>query len=184
MESRTERAVTTTGPEVDPRTRLALWLRGGRVQRNLSIDDVARITKIQARILEKLEAGRIDGLPADVFVRGFVRSFARCVGLDEGEALRRYGLATGTHDLTPTVRALVEVMSDLAPDAATAARATPRKMHAVEVIDLAPMTPEPSALATTSETDDAAAVTTPVAASARSEEHTSELQSRFGISYA
>jgi hypothetical protein len=104
----------------------------------MSLDDVAKVTKIQPRILERLEAGKLDGLPAEVFVRGFVRSFARCVGLDEREALRRYAAcAIGSQDLTPTVRALVEAMADLAPGSATAARATPRKMHAVEVIDLA-----------------------------------------------
>jgi hypothetical protein len=123
---------------VDARTRLALWLRAGRAHRGMSLDDVAKVTKIQPRILERIEAGRLDGLPAEVFVRGFVRSFARCVGLDECEALRRYAAcAIGSQDLTPTVRALVEAMADLAPGSATAVRATPRKMHAVEVIDLA-----------------------------------------------
>jgi hypothetical protein len=122
----------------DARHSLALWLRAGRAHRGMSLDDVARVTKIQPRILERLEAGKLEGLPAAVFVRGFVRSFARCVGLDEGEALRRYAAcAIGSQDLTPTVRALVEVMADLAPTSATAARATPRKMEAVEVIDLA-----------------------------------------------
>jgi hypothetical protein len=154
----------------------------------MSLDDVARVTKIQPRILERLEAGRIDGLPAEVFVRGFVRSFARCVGLDESEALRRYaaatGLAAGTEDLTPTVRALVEAMSDLAPDAAIAARATPRKMHAVEVIDLAPMMPEPSTLvARTSTTvidasDAGAAAVVPPVASASSPEPMSSKKKR------
>src|ERR1044071_10382302 len=92
----------------DARHNLALWLRAGRSHRGMSLDDVARITKIQPRILERLEAGNLDGLPAAVFVRGFVRSFARCVGLDEGEALRRYAAcAIGSQDLTPTVRALV-----------------------------------------------------------------------------
>src|SRR5215212_6769417 len=72
----------------DAPANLALWLRAGRVQRGMSLDDVARVTKIQPRILERLEAGKLDGLPAEVFVRGFIRSFARCVGLDEREALR------------------------------------------------------------------------------------------------
>ena len=130
---------------------LALWLRAGRVQRGLTVDDVAKVTKIQPRILERLESGKPEGLPADVFVRGFVRSFARCVGLDEAEALRRYAacalgasgpgsaaLAGGTADLAPTARALVEAMAELVPDsAATAVRATPRKMLAVDVVDLA-----------------------------------------------
>ncbi|TMQ02527.1 MAG: hypothetical protein E6J91_51520, partial [Deltaproteobacteria bacterium] len=145
MERRTEPGNRSDSPRtvtvVDAQTSLALWLRAGRSHRGMSLDDVAKVTKIQPRILERLEAGKPDGLPAEVFVRGFVRSFARCVGLDEGEALRRYaacGLGAGSQDLTPTVRALVEVMADLAPGSATAARATPRKMHAVEVIDLAP----------------------------------------------
>jgi hypothetical protein len=123
----------------------------------MSLDDVARVTKIQPRILERLETGRFDGLPAEVFVRGFVRSFARCVGLDEREALRRYAAcAIGSQDLTPTVRALVEAMADLAPGSANAARATPRKMQAVEVIDLASpvvLAPPPAVLAAGAEQD-------------------------------
>jgi cytoskeleton protein RodZ len=57
---------------------LALWLRTGRTERKLSLADIARITKIQLRILERLEGGNLDGLPAEVFVRGFIRSFAKC----------------------------------------------------------------------------------------------------------
>jgi hypothetical protein len=121
---------------VAARMSLALWLRAGRAHRGMTVDDVAKVTKIQPRILERLEAGKLDGLPAEVFVRGFVRSFARCVGLDETEALQRHaacGLAGDSQDLTPTVRALIESMSDLAPGSATAIRATPRKMQAVGV---------------------------------------------------
>lgn len=89
MESR------ATRPSIDPRTSLALWLRAGRTQSRLSLDDVARVTKIQPRILEQLETGQLDGLPAEVFVRGFVKSFARCVGLSEGEAVKRYVACAG-----------------------------------------------------------------------------------------
>jgi helix-turn-helix protein len=149
MERRSERRDTTgqgaglglrSDTVVDARTSLALWLRAGRTHRGLSLEAVAKVTKIQPRILERLEAGKLDGLPAEVFVRGFVRSVARCVGLDEDEALRRYaacGLGAGTAELTPTVRALVEAMVDLAPGQPTAPRATPRRMQAVEIIDLA-----------------------------------------------
>src|SRR5947207_12574 len=109
-----------TSPETqDARSSLALWLRQARAQRQLSLDDVSRITKIQPRILEKLESGRFDGLPAEVFVRGFVRSFARCVGLDEVEAIERYGACAGG-DAPPVARALVDSMAELAPATATA----------------------------------------------------------------
>src|SRR3977135_1424411 len=114
MERRSERSDSAgNGPRsetiVDARTSLALWLRAGRTHRGMSLDDVAKVTKIQPRILERLEAGKLDGLPAPVCARGSVRSFARCVGRDECEALRRYAAcAFGSQDLTPTVRALVE----------------------------------------------------------------------------
>ncbi|HET9621721.1 MAG TPA: helix-turn-helix domain-containing protein [Kofleriaceae bacterium] len=140
MERRTDRsdtAIPRSETVVDARTSLALWLRAGRMQRGLSLDAVAKVTKIQLRTLERLEAGRFDGLPAEVFVRGFVRSFARCVGLDEDEALRRYA-ACGTNgpvELTPTVRALVEAMVDLAPGNPTP-RATPRRITAVTAVEV------------------------------------------------
>jgi hypothetical protein len=150
MERRAETQDETAHPAavVDARMSLAVWLRAGRAHRGMSVDDVAKVTKIQARILERLEAGKLEGLPADVFVRGFVRSFARCVGLEEAEALRRYaacGLGapvapvaligaplTGTGGVAPAARALVEAMAELVPQSATAARATPRGMLAVE----------------------------------------------------
>src|SRR5436190_23169133 len=106
-----------TGTVVDARMSLALWLRAGRAQRGLSLDDVARVTKIQPRILERLEAGSInpgDGLPAEVFVRGFIRSFAKCCGLDEAEALQRYTDASNAvMQAPPSARAMVDAMSDL-----------------------------------------------------------------------
>src|SRR5687768_452247 len=102
-----------SGTVVDARMSLALWLRAGRAARGLSLDDVSRITKIQPRILERLESGKLEGLPAEVFVRGFIRSYAKCCGLDEAEALTRYGaaseaqLAAPPAQPTPAARAMV-----------------------------------------------------------------------------
>lgn len=105
---------------VDAKMSLSLWLRTGRANKGLSLEAVAKITKIQPRILERLEAGKLEGLPAEVFVRGFVRNFARCVGLDEAEALERYTAAAGQPTApTAAARALVESMSELAPVTAT-----------------------------------------------------------------
>ena len=69
----------------------ARWWRERREARGQTIEDVARVTRIQQRTLERLEGGRFDELPADVFVRGFIRNYARCVGIDADEALARYG---------------------------------------------------------------------------------------------
>src|SRR5688572_31251678 len=126
-----------SGTVVDARMSLALWLRAGRAERGLSLEDVARVTKIQSRILERLEGGKLEGLPAEVFVRGFIRSFAKCCGLDEAEARTRYSAAAAAHAQSPAsapampstlgaapARAVVDAMAELAPHAARAVKAT------------------------------------------------------------
>lgn len=141
MDSRTQRA-SGTDPHVDPRIALATWLRSGRLHRKLSLQDVAKVTKIQPRILEKLESGQLDGLPADVFVKGFVRSFAKCVGLPESEAIERYGAAQ-SGQATAIAKALVETMSP------TVRLVEPRTLTiepepSVDVIEVAPAVVEPA----------------------------------------
>jgi transcriptional regulator with XRE-family HTH domain len=66
-------------------------LKREREGRALGLADVARVTKIPERSLLRLEEGRFEELPGDVFVRGFLRSYARCVGLDAEELVRQYG---------------------------------------------------------------------------------------------
>jgi hypothetical protein len=74
----------------DP-TEFGSRLKTQRESRALSIVDIARTTKIPERQIQKLELGRFDDLPADVFVRGFLRSYCRAVGLDVDDTLRAYG---------------------------------------------------------------------------------------------
>jgi cytoskeletal protein RodZ len=62
-------------------------LREARERRAISLADVARQTKLSKASLELLEEGRLEDLPPDVFVRGFIRSYARSVGLRESEPL-------------------------------------------------------------------------------------------------
>ena len=57
-------------------------LRRSRLRHGLEIDDVARQTKVNPAYLRFIEEERFDDLPARVYVRGFVMSFASCVGLD------------------------------------------------------------------------------------------------------
>jgi len=65
-------------------------LRVARQWRMLSLDDVEKATKIRVRVLEAIEANRRDQLPEPVFARGFVRAYAREVGLDPEDTVRRY----------------------------------------------------------------------------------------------
>lgn len=57
-------------------------LRHARVERGLEIDQLAGITKINPMYLRSIEDDAIEQLPAPVYVRGFVKAYARCVGLD------------------------------------------------------------------------------------------------------
>lgn len=62
-------------------------LRAARERRQISLSELARRTKVSASSLQLLEAGRLDDLPPEVFVRGFIRSYAQAVGIPHGEPL-------------------------------------------------------------------------------------------------
>ena len=66
------------------------FLRTERELRQLSLEELSQTTRIPLRSLQLLEDDRLDGLPGDVFVRGFVKSYAKAVGLGVDDVLRRY----------------------------------------------------------------------------------------------
>lgn len=70
-------------------------LRKIRTDRRISLGEVSRSTKIQVRYLEALEAGDWDNLPADVYVRGFLRSYADFFGTDDRIFLKLYDKEKG-----------------------------------------------------------------------------------------
>lgn len=63
------------------------YLKRERTAKQVSLTDLAQATKIPLRTLERLEAGDAGALPAPVFVRGFVKAYARHLKLDEAIAL-------------------------------------------------------------------------------------------------
>lgn len=56
----------------------------------MALDDISNTTKISTRMLRALEDEHFDQLPGGVFNKGFVRAYARQVGLDEEEAVSDY----------------------------------------------------------------------------------------------
>jgi cytoskeletal protein RodZ len=68
-------------------------LRRAREDRALSLGELSSSTKVPRSTLELIEAGDLTGLPADVFVRGFIRSYARAVGVSELQPLAQYDRA-------------------------------------------------------------------------------------------
>jgi cytoskeletal protein RodZ len=61
-------------------------LRAAREGRGWTLGDLASATHIRENYLARLEAGEVAGLPAEVFVKGFVRICGDTLGLD-GPAL-------------------------------------------------------------------------------------------------
>lgn len=65
-------------------------LRGARERRGVSLDQLAHVTKIRASILRDIERNQRGALPTTIFLRGFVRAYAREVGLDPDATAHRY----------------------------------------------------------------------------------------------
>jgi cytoskeletal protein RodZ len=65
-------------------------LRKQREQRDISLEAISSSTKISMRMLRALEEEHFDQLPGGVFNKGFVRAYARHVGLDEEETIAEY----------------------------------------------------------------------------------------------
>lgn len=66
------------------------WLRRQREMREINLRDIADRTKISLRYLEAMEADRFDLLPAPIFAKGFLREYARYVGLSPDDVVNHY----------------------------------------------------------------------------------------------
>jgi len=65
-------------------------LRREREQRGISLDEISLSTKIGTRFLLAMEEDKFDKLPGGVFNKGFIRAYARRVGIDEEQAVADY----------------------------------------------------------------------------------------------
>lgn len=66
-----------------------------RETKGLTVDEVASKTRIRTDFVKALEEGNFAKLPDQVFARGFVRSYARSLGLDEEDAIHRFTQSAG-----------------------------------------------------------------------------------------
>jgi cytoskeleton protein RodZ len=66
-----------------------------RETKGLTVDEVASKTRIRSDFVKALEEGNFAKLPDQVFARGFVRSYARSLGLDEEDAIHRFTQSAG-----------------------------------------------------------------------------------------
>lgn len=70
-------------------------LQREREMRGITLEEIAEATKIGTRSLRALEQQDFDKLPGGIFNKGFVRAYARYLGLDEEQAVADYLEALG-----------------------------------------------------------------------------------------
>lgn len=77
-------------------------LKAEREKKGLSLHEIGMSLKINAKILKSIEDGTKENLPAKTFLRGFIRSYAQYLKLDQDEILRLFqeeqGESTSTVD--------------------------------------------------------------------------------------
>ena len=73
-------------------------LRQAREERGITISEVAEQTRISALYLGCIENDDYRTLPGGIFNKGFIKSFAKYVGVDEQEALQDYALLVANQD--------------------------------------------------------------------------------------
>ncbi len=89
--------------ETPPPGSIGAELRAARERMGLRLEDVAERTKVRPGILTDIEGDRHDRLPALTYTLGFVKAFARTVGVDPVHAADRYRLESAKGDPVPTL---------------------------------------------------------------------------------
>lgn len=77
------------------------YLKSERMARQMSVEEVSRSTRVPMSSVERMEADQFDELPGEVFVRGFLKSYARAIGIAPEEVLARYTASRRVAWVTP-----------------------------------------------------------------------------------
>ncbi len=65
-------------------------LRLQREKKRMGLAEVSRVTRIPVATLDSIEQDHFDDLPGEVFVKGFLKSYAQTLGLPPEEIVARY----------------------------------------------------------------------------------------------
>lgn len=70
--------------------RIGQQLKAAREGQGITLAQVQQKTKIRMRYLEAIERGAFDVVPGEVYLKGFIRSYCRVVGVDSEALLEQY----------------------------------------------------------------------------------------------
>lgn len=88
--------------------------------RGISLDEIVATTKIGTRLLRALEDEQFDLLPGGIFNKSYVRAYAKCVGIDEDEAVAAY--LDAANETPPDTRVIAHQHASIHSDRPAQAR--------------------------------------------------------------
>jgi transcriptional regulator with XRE-family HTH domain len=83
------------------------YLQAVRLEKGISLEAVSKETRIRRDVLRLIEEENHNRLPDEAFVRGFIRAYAKAIGADSDEAIRRY------HSRLQVIRKIAQSENDL-----------------------------------------------------------------------
>jgi cytoskeletal protein RodZ len=88
------------------RERVGEYLKRVRESRSVSLEEISKNTRISRPYLEALERNDFRFFSRPEYIQGFLRGYARHIGLDPGDILRRYEVQMEVERLQGTFRQL------------------------------------------------------------------------------
>ena len=90
QDSTQNRSKISEATEIDTGQSLGSYLQRERLKKQVSLEEVAEFTCINLTTLQAIESNDRGKMPAEVFSRGFVKIYAKFLGLDVQDAIERY----------------------------------------------------------------------------------------------
>lgn len=80
---------------------LGIFLKKSREERHIELDEVVEATRIRRHNLEAIENEEWSKLPSQVFIKGFLKSYAEFLGLDKETVIHHYLRTSSFEKTTP-----------------------------------------------------------------------------------
>jgi cytoskeleton protein RodZ len=90
---------------------LGIFLKKSREERHIGLDEVVEATRIRRHNLEAIENDEWSKLPSQVFIKGFLKSYAEFLGLDKETVIHHYLRSSSFEKITPEVLKKIRLQS-------------------------------------------------------------------------
>jgi cytoskeletal protein RodZ len=120
-------------------TELGKRLKEAREAKNISLDELQNMTKIQKRYLIGIEEGNYAIMPGNFYVRAFIKQYAEAVGLDPEQIFEEYkqDIPQSYQEETPQPLSRVKTRQQLSPESTKWLDLLPKLLIAAVVIGIA-----------------------------------------------